>query len=401
MNLLLLCGCVEAQHEAEALGAGGRMEQASNLYQRRLIEGLRGQHCNLRVVSAPFIAAWPMQSARRVFHGFSGPSQQEITYVPFHNLWGYRSISRARALRRPVDDFLKDTRGTQRAIVVYAPHTPFLYAAVQAKRQAPDLHLCLIVPDLPRYMNLNENRRGFYDLCKFFDIRLFERLNRETDSFLLFTRPMAGALQVGNRPFLVAEGLAENRVIQTPRERGKTFVYAGRLVRRFGVERLLKAFEQLGSEEYRLVICGDGEMRPVVEAAARANPRICYPGVLSRDALAEVMHRAGALVNPRTGEEEFTRYSFPSKIIEYLQTGLPVVSDYLEGMPPVYRQLMYCPCDASSTALAGAMREAIQAAPGVEAVRLRAAQAHLSTLTPAAVSGRLLALLAGEAVEEY
>jgi len=401
MNVLLLCGCCEPQHEPETVSqAKGLMEAASNLHQRRLIEGLRSRKCHLRVVSAPFIGAWPVRSGCFVFRGFRLPSQQQITYVPFHNLWGWRNISRAHALRKPVEQFLKETQGAKRAIIVYAPHTPFLYAAVRAKRKAPDLHICLIVPDLPQYMNLNAKCRCFYDFCKYFDIRLFEKLNRQVDSYMLLTRLMADALDIGNRPFMVAEGLADSKAIQMPAVRSKTFVYAGKLIRRFGIQRLLDAFSMLKDDEYRLIICGDGEMRCTVENAARLDPRICYKGLFPHDQLAEVLQSAGVLVNPRTGKEAYTRYSFPSKIIEYLQTGLPVVSAVLEGMPDVYRQLLYCPQDDSATALAKAMEDAMQADPASEQLRLQAACAHLNALMPSAVAGRLMAMIEGKAVHE-
>lgn len=400
MNILLLCGCMEPQHEAQAaVWVKGQMENASTLHQRRLIEGLRSHPCQLQIVSAPFIGAWPIRSTLRIFRGFSQPTHMSVTYVPFHNLWGWRSISRAMALQKPVDDFLEKTQGTRHAVIVYAPHTPFLYAAVRAKHKAPDLHICLIVPDLPQYMNLNTGRRRFYDFCKFFDIRLFERLNRQVDSYLILTKPMADAMHINGRPFLVSEGMTDHKAIQPPAVGNKTFVYAGKLVWRFGIQRLLDAFSLLKDEQYRLIICGEGEMRRAVENAVGLDSRISYRGLLSHDELANVLQTAGVLVNPRTGCEAYTRFSFPSKIIEYLQTGLPVVSAFLEGMPDVYRQLLYCPEDDSSAALARAMENAMQADPAKERLRIQAAHRYLQTLAPSAVAGRLLAMIDGKAVD--
>ena len=395
MNLLLICGYYEPQHEPEALAATkGTMEAASILHQRRLIEGLRSQDCALQVVSAPFIGAWPVRSGWRVFRGFRMPTQQKITYVPFHNLWGWRNISRARALRKPVDAFLKETEGTKRAILVYAPHTPFLQAAVRAKRLAPDLRICLIVPDLPQYMNLNTGTRWFYDLCKRFDIRLFEKLNREVDSYLLLTHAMADALHVGKRPFIVSEGLTDGGSVALPSSRSRTFVYAGKLAQRFGVQRLLDAFALLPNQDYRLILCGNGEMHGAVEAAAARDARICCAGLLPQAELQTLLAGAGVLVNPRTGVEAYTRYSFPSKIIEYLQTGHPVVSSMLEGMPAVYRRMMYCPADDSAAALARAMEDAMHADAAAERQRVERVQEYWRTLAPAAVGERLFRLIA-------
>lgn len=393
MNILLLCGYHEAQYEAElAARSKAGMEHAANLFQKRLIDGLRSQPCALQIVSAPFIGSWPDRSSLAVFRGFRAPSQEGIVYVPFLNLWGLRSISRARALQKPVDDFVAQTQGTERAVVIYAPHTPFLKAAAAAKRHAPDLRICLIVPDLPQYMNLSQKPHRIYDFCKSFDVRYFERLNRQVDAYWLLTEAMAEALHL-RRPYMVTEGMAEADVPCSPPVRSKTFVYAGKLTRRFGIQRLLDAFALLEEAEYRLLICGAGEMAPDVLAAAQADSRIRYAGVLTPDELAQVFRTAGVLVNPRTDDAIYTRYSFPSKVIDYLQTGLPVVSAKLEGMPEVYRRLLYCPADNSAAALCSAMKAAMSAGEAAESERLQAVRSHLRTLAPSAAAGRLLSLL--------
>ena len=50
---------------------------------------------------------------------------------------------------------------------------------------------------------------------------------------------------------------------------------------------------------------------------------------------------ADVLVNPRPNNEEYTKYSFPSKNIEYLMTGKPVVAYMLDGMPAHYKKFLY------------------------------------------------------------
>ena len=80
-------------------------------------------------------------------------------------------------------------------------------------------------------------------------------------------------------------------------------------------------------------------------------------------------------------------------------TGLPVVSAVLEGMPDVYRQLLYCPQDDSTAALAKAMEAAMQADPAREQLRIQAACKHLQTLAPSAAAGRLMAMIEGKAVD--
>lgn len=392
MNVLLLCGYYEAQYEPFLTACSKtHMEQAANLFQKRLINGLRSQPCRLHVVSAPFIGSWPNRSCIRRFDGFKTPSNEAVTYVSFHNLWGWRSISRARALRKPVENFIRQTQGTQRALIVYAPHTPFLEAAVRAKQKAPDLHICLIVPDLPQYMNLSEKPHRFYDFCKRADIWYFQQLNRQVDSYWLLTKTMTELFPVGNKPAMILEGIAQPTEMLSPSCRSKTFVYAGKLLHRFGIQRLLDAFARLEDPDCRLVICGAGEMQSAVQKAAAKDARVQYAGVLSAAELRQLYRTSGVLVNPRTGCERYTRYSFPSKIIEYLQTGLPVVSARLEGMPEIYDRLLFCPADDSVDALVQAMIAAVNTNGIAESERLKAIQDHFRSLAPSTVAARLLA----------
>jgi len=51
--------------------------------------------------------------------------------------------------------------------------------------------------------------------------------------------------------------------------------------------------------------------------------------------------KADVLVNPRENNEEYTKYSFPSKNIEYLASGNPVVAYMLDGMGDCYREYIY------------------------------------------------------------
>ena len=65
-----------------------------------------------------------------------------------------------------------------------------------------------------------------------------------------------------------------------------------------------------------------------------------------------MQHKATILVNPRTSEGEFTKYSFPSKTMEYLLAGRCVVVNRLPGIPEEYYQYVYTPQNESVEALA-------------------------------------------------
>ena len=93
--------------------------------------------------------------------------------------------------------------------------------------------------------------------------------------------------------------------------------------------------------EYRLIICGIGDSEKEIEAASVLDRRIEYKGLLSRTEILKVQKTATVLVNPRQNNEEFTKYSFPSKNLEYLSSGKPLIAYKLDGIPDDYDDYIY------------------------------------------------------------
>ena len=67
--------------------------------------------------------------------------------------------------------------------------------------------------------------------------------------------------------------------------------------------------------------------------------------------------QATVLVNPRQNNEEFTKYSFPSKTMEYLASGVPVVAYKLDGIPDEYDEYIRYVPDNSPETLAKVLME--------------------------------------------
>lgn len=364
MKVLLLCGYFEPQYQEEiSQKTKTWVENAANTFQQRLIRGLRVQDISLKIVSAPFIGPWPTAYQDVLFTGFkAGDSAQGIRYVHFNNLWGYRNLSRTAALKRCVKEFVREKTTEEKAILVYCPHTPFLEAAIYGKALDPSIHIHMVVPDLPQYMNLSKKAHPIYDFFKKIDIRQMEKLIAQVDSFTLLTEYMADKMQVGRRPYIVVEGITDRAAIcyDGQKPTGKKIAYAGKLVEAFGVKRLIEAFDLLSDGEATLHICGGGELKSYVEQASKVDRRIHYHGVVTAEKANEILCDADVLVNPRQNDDEYTKYSFPSKNIEYLMTGHGVVAYVLDGMPSGYRRMLYVPKDNTVKGLALAIEDALQ-----------------------------------------
>lgn len=348
MKILFICGYFEKNVEKEVIDNAKKTVQfSSNIFQKKLIDGFSKYGDSFEVLSAPFIGSYPNESNIKKFNGFSEDCQYD--YVTFINIWGIRNFSRTGSLKRKIENFI-EIEDDKKIIIVYSVHTPFLEAAVYAKKKDSSIKIFLIVPDLPQYMNLNEHITLLYRIGKHFDIRRFNKLNRYVDAYMLLTEYMKQKLCIGEKPYIVIEGIVNEEDFITDNKEGssekekdfKYIVYTGKMNEKFGVRDLVDAFMMIESKECRLILCGNGDCDEYIKKSSAIDLRIQPLGQVSSEESHKWQKKADVLINPRPNEDEYVKYSFPSKNIEYLMTGKPVVAYLLDGMPSEYESFMFC-----------------------------------------------------------
>lgn len=345
MKIMFLCGYYEKQFEYEIKrNTRGGVEFSANEFQGKIIEGLKKNELDYTVISAPLIGNFPNRYKKFTYKRFK---EGECHYVSFNNLWGVRNFSRAKSLKKALKPFIED-KSEKKLIIIYSPHTPFLDAAVYAKKKDKNIKLCLVVPDLPQYINVNARKSVLYKIGKKYDVKKFYNLNKNIDSYVLLSESMKDVLQVGDRPYIVKEGIVsedrlrkfKNQKSQKNDNKIKYLTYTGKVNFQFGIKELIDRFESVHDENLRLVICGDGDAASYVAKEAAKDKRIEYKGQVLPAEAQEWMEKSDMLINPRKCDCEYTKYSFPSKTIDYLLTGNPVIAYYLEGMPPIYKDFL-------------------------------------------------------------
>lgn len=73
----------------------------------------------------------------------------------------------------------------------------------------------------------------------------------------------------------------------------------------------------------------------------KRHSNIKYFGVIPNDYVVNKELKATILINPRPTNEEYTKYSFSSKNMEYMVFGTPVLTTKLSGMPEEYYPYVY------------------------------------------------------------
>lgn len=393
MKLLFLCGYFAEENEKEIIEhAKAPVEYSANVFQKKIIKGFKAVGTDVQVLSAPFIGAYPNKSDIFWFKGFER-TQTECQYVPFCNIWGLRNYSRAFSLKQCLHDFVA-AEDEDKLIIVYSPHTPFVEAAAYAKRRDPRIKVILVVPDLPQYMNLSAKISTIYKVAKKYDIARFNRLCECVDGYVLLTEAMKEKLPVGRKKYIVIEGISDPELLNRASDRKsenqgkeKYLVYTGKLNEKFGVKELVDSFGMIDDPDCRLVLCGRGDLESYIQNKALEDSRILPQGQVTHDEAKAWITNADVLVNPRMNNEEYVKYSFPSKNIEYLSSGNPVVGYLLDGMPAHYREYLFCVDDGD---LSAAMVDALYASDERKQKKFEACMAHLLRRTPEAIAREIV-----------
>ncbi len=135
-------------------------------------------------------------------------------------------------------------------------------------------------------------------------------------------------------------------------------LYAGTMTKYGGVDLLVRAFSAVKAQRAELWICGKGS-NATVERAVATNSAVKFFGFVSEERLAIMGRQATLFVNPRPSMVPGNEKNFPSKILDYLSYGKPVVSSWTDGLSPAYRDVLVVPEEESPSGFAKAINDVL------------------------------------------
>lgn len=212
-----------------------------------------------------------------------------------------------------------------------------------------------IVTDLPELMVTGVNRKH---------VKIVETIISKCTGYVFLTEAMNEKLNHTHKPYVVIEGLCDANMIRF--EKTKTEIdtvrkcmYAGLLDARYGVKMMVDGFLLADIPQVELHIYGDGPYAEELTQVTREHPNVVYHGTVMNNIVVHAELEADLLINPRPTHEEFTKYSFPSKNMEYMATGTPVLTTSLPGMPEEYKQYVYLLEDESTLGFANSLKKVL------------------------------------------
>lgn len=183
-----------------------------------------------------------------------------------------------------------------------------------------------------------------------FKVKFASKLNalysHSFDKYILLTEQMNELVNPKGRPYMVMEALCNSSIIkdtcnQAVKAHPRVVLYAGGIHEIYGLKMLAEGFIKADVSDSVLVYYGSGSYVEEYKKLCEKHPNLEYRGVVPNDEIVEAELVASLLVNPRFSAEKFAKFSFPSKNMEYMASGTPLLTTNLPGMPDEYHSFVF------------------------------------------------------------
>ncbi len=326
------------------------MSYAQEKLEKMLFKGfyLNG-NVNITAISVIPVRAYP--GNKKIWWKSNNISIAEnvvLKQIPFINILIIKQIMFAcGSLYETVKWWLNARKNKNKYMISYSANPPVLL---------PILLICklfgirsvILVTEIPRFRFFDAQSSLLRACLLNIMLKVSTWLHECFDGYILLSEYMNEQINKNRRPYLVVEGMVDTDAVEAKEHnlettgvlRKKVILYTGSLNKEYGLGTLIAGFKKLEIPHVELWFCGQGDYQNEIIMENSKFPQIHYLGMLPNDKVAQFQKQADFLINPRPTNGEYTKYSFPSKILEYLLTGTPVISTKLKGIPRCYNEYL-------------------------------------------------------------
>lgn len=146
------------------------------------------------------------------------------------------------------------------------------------------------------------------------------------EGYIALTEGLNNLFNPTNKPSYIFEGIVEDRNFEVKEKEKPYIFFGGALLEKYGVYNLIHAFKQLNNPDIDLIICGHHGDKTKIKDEIKGQDNIKFLELLPLNKVLELEQGALCSVNPRPYSEDLDRFSIPSKTLEYMSMGSPVIS---------------------------------------------------------------------------
>lgn len=336
---------------------GPAYSPAGQMFQRDLLQALAAAGLVAgEVFSFRCMPAFPRGRSLRAAGGEEEVAGARVRFLPYVNVQPLKPLTAGLSLLAALLAWRWRTRGARRRLIhcmnLHMPPGPF--ALLAARLTGSRLTASLMDVFQPG-VNVPDHWKWRVDYL------LHRWVIPRLDGVMVVSPAIAEDL-AGRRPVCHIEGGVGSRSLaplpRPPRTGSGPFVvaFAGSLEPINCIGFLLDTLDHLPGDGFRLLIAGEGSLAGLVRERAARDGRLDYRGLLAFEGVRAMYAEADALLCiRRTGNRR--EYFFPSKLMEYLASGVPVVTTCIGGVEEELGDRVVLLRDETPAALAALLRD--------------------------------------------
>lgn len=340
-NVLFVGGVFPKEQEQEIIqNSRNNVQVAANNFQWNLIDGFDGYLTNpVSIFNEIYVGSFPKNYRKMIIpsYEFSHTTGAKDINLGFINVAYLKQIispfNEKKKLRKWLKNHEKD-----KAVFIYSLNIRFVRIAKYIKKIDDSIPIIVSAMDLPEHIMKSRKETLIVRIWKKHLVKSVYEGLKYVDGCMLVADKQMDYIKKKPEDCITIEAIVPERTKGfCPLISGKKrIVYAGTIAKQYNILDLVEAFKRIEDNNVELVICGDGDTKDTIVNEAKEDQRIRYLGVLAKNELERIMEEAWILVNPRKSGQVFTAYSFPSKTMDYLLAGRPIICQKLEAIPKEY-----------------------------------------------------------------
>lgn len=304
---------------------------------QKFSKSLKNVFDNLDGFDVSYISTRPITlypNNKKIFIKRNVFKQDKITELSFINFFGFKLLSRFfSSFFELIFDVLLNKRSF---IVVYSVHLPFMLSGFLVSK----IFGCELIGVWTDPPAKSVSKNIFVRFIRGIEFFISLHVMKKFDKTIVLSKHLSLDYN-SNSPYFVMEGIVDdsmnffqenykNSLVKYP----VRIVYTGSIEVDYGIDSLIKAAEIFPENLISLELYGTGSYLKNINDDIYKN--VTIKGVVSPNEIPQILSDADILINCRDPNLDFTKYSFPSKTIEYLCTGTPVIMTKLSGIPDEY-----------------------------------------------------------------
>lgn len=291
-----------------------------------------------------------------------GNKRIEIYEIPFLNRGVFKLVTRFfSSLYYSFKNFHR--KQNKAGVIVYSVHVPYMAVGLIIAKVFK-IDYIAIWTDPPSVSTRRDSL--LKSRLRTLELKISKYLMQKATKVIALTKYLAEDFAPG-KPYLVMEGIIDLKDMNCSQKKEKKsfnqdpirIIYTGSLAKRYGVKNIVEGFLSMSNQNAVLEIYGRGDFEDELLSIVNSNHNVIYKGFVNNKEIIKIQRKADFLINARSSEDDFVKYSFPSKTLEYMLSGTPLITTMLPGIPEEYKDYVIILDNNSTEAISTKLEEVL------------------------------------------